>query len=79
MAKKNTHVLNCVMVDDAKPMIKELKDAVRTSRREIGLYMALKFITTSKERMNAFKRYSQSNVRTINRVSDLIRKHEKGK
>ena len=77
MAK--THTMNCLMPNDAKPMIKEIKKAMRFSRKEIGIYMALKFITSSGERMNAFKRYSQKNIRTIDRVSDLIRNHEKGK
>ncbi len=78
MPQKATHTMNGVMPADAQDMVRELKKAVRTSRKEVGIYMALKFILSNKQRFAAFRQYASRNAHTIDRVAAIIEKHERG-
>lgn len=79
MAKAKTHTLNGRMPDDAKPMIREVKRLCRTSRKEIGIYMVIKFALSSKKNKMAFERYAGKNRKAIDKAMDLLDEHEKGK
>jgi len=80
MAKaKETYTMNGVLPIEVQGMTNKIKEAAGTSRKEVGLTLALKFITSSKDRMRAFKRYAWKNQKLADSVRNVLDKHEKGK